>query len=143
MSRGIETSVETSVEEKRRRQMKLSRDNSTKAKKKLNRSTNCRETIEGPGTFSIDPLAVETTNEIAIRNSLRSRQIGQVSKGVEEVLRLLKNSVSRREKHKYECNQACNSTNDPINILNSQKHFLTTIFKHMDPKNTHTHTKQI
>ena len=58
--------------------------------------------------------------------------------GVEEVSRLLKNSFSRREKHKYECNQACNSTNDPINILNSQKHLLTTIFKHMDPK-THTY----
>ena len=47
-----------------------------KAKKKLDRSTSCREAIEGPGTFSIDPPAVETAIEIAIRNSLRSRQIG-------------------------------------------------------------------
>ena len=119
--------------------MKLSRDNSKKAKKKLNRSTNCQESIEGSRTFSTDPLAIETANEIAIRNSLRSRQIGQVSKGVKEVSRLLKNNFSRREKHRSELNQACNSTNDPINILNSQKHLSTTIFKNMDPKNTHTH----
>ena len=95
--------------------------------KKLDRSTNCREGIEDPGTFSIDPLVVETAIEIAIRNSLRSWQVGQVSRGVEEVSRLLKNIFSRREKHRYECNQACNSTNDPNSILSSQNHLLTTI----------------
>ena len=41
--------------------------------------------------------------------------------GVEKVLRLVKNSFSRREKHIYECNQACNTTKDPNNILNSKK----------------------
>ena len=58
--------------------MKLSRScrgtiKKKKAKKKLDRSASCREAIEGPGIFSIDPPAVETAIEIAIRNSLRSR----------------------------------------------------------------------
>ena len=60
--------------------------------------------------------------------------------GVKEVSSLLKNSFSRREKHRYECNQACNTTKDPNNILNSQNHLSTKNFKHIDPKNTHTHT---
>ena len=62
--------------------------------------------------------------------------------GVEKLLRLLKNSFSRREKHRYKCNQACNSTKDPINIIDSQKHLSTIIFKHMDPKNTHMYQEQ-
>ena len=53
--------------------------------------------------------------------------------------RLLKNSFSIREKHKHECNQICNSTKDPNNILNSQKHLSTRKnVKHIDPKHTHT-----
>ena len=60
---------------------------------------------------------------------------------IEKMLRLLKNSFSRREKHKHECNQTCNSTKDPNNILTSQKLLLTRKknVKHIDPK-THTHT---
>ena len=58
-------------------------------------------------------------------------------RGVESAFQ---NNFLRREKHRYECNQACNSTNDPINILSSQNHLSTIIFKHMDLKNTHTHT---
>ena len=53
--------------------MKMSRDNSTKAKKKLDRFTSCREAIEGLGIFPIDPLVVETAIEITIRNKLRTR----------------------------------------------------------------------
>ena len=49
----------------------------------------------------------------------------------------------RREKHRHECNQACNSTNDPNTILTSQNHLSTENFKHMDLKNTHAHTKQV
>ena len=99
-----------------------------------------REAIEDPGTFSIDPSSYREGVEIAIRNSLRTRQISRCRGGVEEVSSLLKNSFSRREKHRYECNQACNTIKDPINILNSQKHLSRTNFKHKDPKNTHTHT---
>ena len=54
---------------------------------------------------------------------------------------MLKNSFSRREKHKYEYNQTCNSTKDPKNILISQKHL--SIKKNVSikiPKHTHTHT---
>ena len=58
--------------------------------------------------------------------------------------RLLKNSFLRKEKHRYECNQTYNSTNNPNNILNSQKHLSTNFFfKHINPKNTHTHTQQV
>ena len=57
-----------------------------------------------------------------------------------EVSRLLKNSFSRREKHRYECNQACNSTKDPNIISNSSKISLNNKkVKHINPK-THTHT---
>ena len=51
----------------------LSRDNSTKAKKKLDQSTSCREAIEGLGIFPINPLAVETAIEIVIRKGLEAR----------------------------------------------------------------------
>ena len=123
---------------------KVSRYKAKAQDKKLDRSTSCREAIEDPRTFLIDPPSCRGSVEIAIRNSLKARQIARCQGGVEEVLRLLKNSFSRREKHRYECNQACNSMNDPINILNFQKHLSTTIFKHMDPKtHTHTHTKQV
>ena len=50
-------------------------------------------------------------------------------------------SFSRSEKHRHECNPTCNTKNDPINILSSQKHLSTIIFKHMDLKNTHTLNK--
>ena len=61
-----------------------------------------------------------------------------------EVSRLLKNSFSRREKHKYECNQVCYTTKYPNNILSSHNQFSTrSIVKHIDPKHTHTHTKQV
>ena len=63
MSRGIKISVETSVEEKKRRQIKLLRSYQGAIQQKLKRS-------------SIDPPAVEIAIEIAIRNSLRSQQKG-------------------------------------------------------------------
>ena len=74
-----------------------------------------REAIEDPGTFSIDPPSYRESVEIAIRNSLRARQIARYRGSVE----VAKNSFSRREKHRHEYNQACNLTNDPINILSS------------------------
>ena len=94
-----------------------------------------RENIEDPGTFSIDPPSYRESVEIAIRNSLKARQIARYRGSVE----VAKNSFSRREKHRHEYNQACNLTNDPINILSSQNHLLTTILITKIPK-THTHT---
>ena len=49
-----------------------------------------------------------------------------------------KNSFSRREKHRHECNQAHNSTKDPISNLNSQNHLSITILSIQIP-----HTKQV
>ena len=55
-----------------------------------------------------------------------------------------KTVFQRREKHRYEFNQASYSTKDPNNILSSQKHHsLKNNVKHLDPKHTHTHTKQV
>ena len=57
-----------------------------------------REAIEDPGTFSIDPPSYRESVEIAIRNSLRARQIARCRGGD-----CLKTVFSRREKHIYEC----------------------------------------
>ena len=114
---------------------KVSRNKAKTQEKKLDRSTNCREAIEDPGTFSIDPPSYRGSVEIAIRNNLRARQIARCQD-------CIKISFSRGEKHKYECNQACNSTKDPISILSSQNHLSTTILSTKIPK-THTHTKQV
>ena len=117
----------TGVEHNRRRQMQLSR---------ICRGTNQQKAKK----ISIDPPGVE---KLSRRQEL-SRSIHQVSRscrdcdkkklkkldkqqGIEEVSRrcwasLYKNSFSRCEKHRHECNPTCNSTNDPINILSSQKH---------------------
>ena len=102
---------------------------------RLDRSTRCREAIEGIGAFLIDPPGVE----IAIRKSLEARQIARCRGGVELAFKI---SFSRREKHRHECNQVCNSTNDPNTILTSQNHLSTAILSAWIPK-THTHTKQV
>ena len=86
--------------------------------------------------------------EIAIRKSLEARQIARCRGGVDEVSKRwwasYKISFSRREKQRHECNQACNSTNDPNTILTSQNHLLTAILSTWIPKtHTHTHTKQV
>ena len=78
--------------------------------------------------------------KIVIRKSLESLTDSSCRGGVEQAFQ---NSFSKGEKHRHECNQACNSTNDPINILSSQNHPSTIIFKHMDLKNTHTHTTSL
>ena len=102
---------------------------------RLDRSTRCREAIEGIGTFSINPPGVE----IAIKKSLEALQIARCQESVELAF---KNSFSRKEKHRHECNQACNSTKDPNTILISQNHLSTVILSTWILK-THTHTKQV
>ena len=55
---------------------------------------------------------------------------------------LFKNSFSRGKKHRHECNQVYNTTNDSNNILSSQEHLLIKIFKaHGSKKHTHTLNK--
>ena len=62
--------------------------------------------------------------KIAIRKSLEAQQIAKCQGGVELAF---KNGFLTREKYRHECNQARNSTKDPISNLNSQNHLLTTI----------------
>ena len=78
--------------------------------------------------------------EIVIRKSLETRQIARCRGGIELAFKI---NFFRRKKHRHECNQACNSTNDPNTILTSQNHLSTENFKHMDLKNIPAHTKQV
>ena len=55
----------------------------------------------------------------------------------------MKKEDQRREKHINECNQACYSTKDPINILSSQKHLSTQKNDQAFRSKTHTHAKQV
>ena len=65
-----------------------------------------------------------------------------MSRDIEKLSRLLKNIFSRREKHRYECNQACYTIKDPNNVLRSQKHLsIKKTVKHIDPKHTYTLNK--
>ena len=92
--------------------------------------------IEGTGDFSIDPPSYRDCNKNQLKISIDKPS-------VEEVSRLLKNSFSRREKHRYECNQACSTTKDPNNILNSQNHLSTKKkLSTWSQKQTHTHTQK-
>ena len=62
---------------------KVSRNKAKTQEKKLDRSTDYREAIEDPRTFSIDPPSYRGSVEIAIRNNLRARQIAKCRGGVE------------------------------------------------------------
>ena len=80
----------------------------------------------------MDQEAVETNSQksrwikIVITTIEKGSSIGSTdSLAIETLSRLLKNSFSRRENHRYECNQACYSNKDPNNILSSQKHLST------------------
>ena len=122
---------------KRQWQMKLSRDNATKAKKEARSIHQLSRSYWGSRNFPNQSTSCRDNYRDCDKKQLK---ISTDRPGAEEVSRLLKISFSRREKHRYECNQVCNTTKDPNNILNFQNHLSTTIFKHMDPENTHTHT---
>ena len=118
----------------------------------LNRSRSCRVAIEQKPT-SMDQTAIKHLLsrqkvsrwiEIALTSIETRRKMGlmdsNLSRGVEEFSRCAKTVFQRREKHRHECNQACYSTNDPINILSSQKHLSTGKMSSIQIQNTHTHT---
>ena len=89
----------------------------------LDQSTRCRGAIE-----------------IAIRKNLESSTDSYLLRRCQASF--FKNIFSRREKHRHECNQVCNSTNDPNNILSFQEHLSTKNFKaHESQKHTHTLNK--
>ena len=62
---------------------KVSRNKAKTQEKKLDRSISCREAIKDLGTFSIDPPNCRGSVEIAIRKSIRARQIARCRGGVE------------------------------------------------------------
>ena len=64
--------------------------------------------------------------KIAIWKSLRSSTDSMVSRRCQGGVELaFKNGFLTREKYRHECNQARNSTKDPISNLNSQNHLST------------------
>ena len=107
------TSTDAAVEE-------VSRNKAKTQEEKLDQSTSYR----GSRNFLDRSTSYRGSIEIAIRKSLRVRQIVRCRRGVELAF---KKRFSRREKHRHECNQVRKSTNDPISNLNSQNHLSTTI----------------
>ena len=75
------TSIDTAVEKVLRNKVKTQ-------EQKLDRSTNCREAIEGPETLSIDPPSCQGSVEIAIRTKfkiLRNSQVSRMYQGGVEI----------------------------------------------------------
>ena len=70
------TSTDAAVE-------KVSRNKAKTQEQKLDRSISFQEAIEDLRTFLIDPPSSRGSVEIAIGNSLRSRQIARCQGGVE------------------------------------------------------------
>ena len=97
-----------------------------------NLSRSYRDKVQKARWIEIALTSIETRRK---RGSIDSNQ----SRGVKKLSRLLKNSFSRREKHRYECNQACYSTKDPNNILNTQNHLSTKKKCQAYRSKTHTH----
>ena len=98
------------------------------------------QSIKCKNRSSIYPLAVKKLLRLRCEKSLRSSIDSQL---LRRCRANFSKQFSRSEKHRHECNPTCNLTNDPINILSSQRNLLTIIFKHLDLKNTHIHTKQV
>ena len=64
--------------------------------------------------------------EIAIKRKLKSSIDKPGIERCQEAVEIaLKTDFQRKKKHRYECNQTCNSTKDPNNILSFQNHLLT------------------
>ena len=104
MSRGVKKGVKPSVKDfavdRYRCQASVKVQKHQTQEMRLDQSTRCRKAIEGPGTFSFDPPAFEDLSRLRYEKTLRARQIARCRGGIEEVLRLIKNRFSRREKHR-------------------------------------------
>ena len=86
------TLIDATVEE-------VSRNEAKTLEEKLDRSTSYR----GSRNFLDRSTNYRGSSEIVIRKNLEARQIARCQGGVELAF---KNSFSRREKHRHECNQA-------------------------------------
>ena len=94
-----------------------------------------RGAIEHPESFSMDREAIKNTIKSSWRVSIDSLS-------VESYRDCLKTIFQRREKHRYECIQACYLIKNSKNILSSQKHLsIKKNVKHLNPKHTHTLNK--
>ena len=83
-----------------------------------NLSSCYREKVQKAQWIEIALTSIETRRK---RGSIDSN----LSRGVEKLSTCAKIVFQRTEKHEHECNQACYSTNDLINMLSSQKYLST------------------
>ena len=102
-----------------------------------------REVVEKLLRSYRDKLQKARWIEIALTSVETRRKRGlldsNLSRAIEKLSRWAKTVFQGKEKHRHECNQACNTTKDPINILSSQNHLSITILSTKILK-THTHT---
>ena len=127
MSRGVELFVEEGVEKNNINRCSCRggvKEQSKDTRREARSIHKLLRSYQGSRNFLDQSTSYRGSVKIAIRKSLRAQQIARCQGGVELAF---KNSFLRREKHRHECNQARNSTKDPISNLNSQNHFSTTI----------------
>ena len=123
--RGVEYGVEPSVEDLAVDRYRCRGTKTSDIRDEARSIHQVSKNYRGSRNFLVRSTSCLGSVEIVIRKSLGSRQIGKCRRGIEKVSRQLKISFSRREKHIYECNQACYKTNDPNNILKPQNHLST------------------
>ena len=83
----------------------------------LNGSNSYREAIEETKTFFMNRETVEKYQDCD-KEQLKS---STDKPGIERCKGCFKIVFQKREKHKHKCNQTCNLTKDPNNILTSQQ----------------------
>ena len=81
-----------------------------------------REAIE---TNSRKLQWIENAIRFVKKSSPRVSIDRNLSRAIEKLSSLIKSVFQRGEKHRNECNQACYTTKDPNNILDSQNHLST------------------
>ena len=67
-------------------------------------------------------IAITAVEKGRSRGSRDSLAVERYREAVEIALKTI---FQRKEKHRHECNQTCNSTKDPNNILSFQNHLST------------------
>ena len=120
ISRGIEISVEGGVEKMVVNSWgieEVSRNNPTELRTEAQSIHQVSRSYRGCRAILDQSTRYRAAVEIAIKKAEEARQTARYRGGVEPAF---KNSFSRCEKHRHECNPTCNSTNDPINTIISQ-----------------------
>ena len=78
-----------------------------------------QEAIEETKSFLMDRTSYRECNKKKPKGLDRQLICREISRSYQYCLKTV---FQRREKHRYECNQACYSIKDSNNILSSQKH---------------------